>query len=178
MISFWHCIICNANFIYFAALEGYSKTYQIVAIVLTFLMLFLLMNNIGSYDTPESISEFKTNWLAEIENQKGTIGEDPAGEYFLKYVRSDINDNLKEVRFKKQSLFRIVGSFISLLGVIFLRLRKEIGLHLFLAGMLFSIFSSFYLFGFGFIGWTFNFIYLLILFGFGTYFLFQRNNLE
>lgn len=163
-------------FIYFAPLFSKSKRYRFVAVVLTFIVGLQLINNIRSYENPDAVETIRAQWLALLDEQAELVGDDPAAEHLFKVMRADIKDNLKEARFEKQSLLKIIGSIVSLFGVILIRLRNDIGVHFFAAGMLFSIFSSFYLYGFGYVGWTFNVYYLLVLIGFGIFFMKNHNH--
>jgi hypothetical protein len=65
-----------------------------------------------------------------------------------------------------------------LVGVVFLRMKKGIGLHLYFAGGFFTVIAGFYAMGGGILGWIFNAWYIMLLLVFGAYFFIKRTELS
>ncbi|PCJ62791.1 MAG: hypothetical protein COA58_16645 [Bacteroidetes bacterium] len=154
-----------------------SKTYKYICIGLTFFLAFLTVNNVGSYSSSENVPTMRESIISGLEEQAELYESDPKmTEAFEAYILS-IEESLTERRFRQHSLFRIIGCLLSLVGVVFLRLHKTIGLHLFVAGMIFSIFTGFYTLGIGIMGWVLNILYAVLLLTFGLYFFSKRKEL-
>ena len=147
------------------------SAYQIIGILLTFFIAFLMASNFGSYHQPAEVHVMRDGLLAELDKQaiQNPIVQEATDRY-----KNNIETSLTEPRYKQHSLFRIIGNFILLLGVVLLRHQKMIGLHLFIAGSIFIFFTGFYTLWFGIIGWVFNLFYMLWTLGFGLYFYSKR----
>ena len=62
----------------------------------------------------------------------------------IESYKKDIAQSLNIHSFKKLSLYRIIGCIVMLIGVVFLRMKKGIGLHLYFAGGFFTVITGFY----------------------------------
>jgi hypothetical protein len=154
-----------------------SRTYRFITIGLTFFLSLLTVNNFSSYSSSGEIDKAKKSIIESLEVEKDKNESD---ELFGKVIDSyieDINVSLTEIRFRQHSLFRIIGCLVALIGVVLLRLRKTLGLHFFVAGMIFCLFTGFFTLGIGIIGWLLNALYFIILLAFGLYFFFKRTQL-
>jgi len=113
----------------------------------------MVVSNYSSYNDPEQVSLMKDSLYTALEQQQKVYGtEETAGVYAS--FKEDISTYLTEYRFKRSSMFKLIGAFIALFGTVLLGRRKKIGAHLFVGGMLFSIIGTFYFHSFGLTGWA------------------------
>ncbi len=138
-----------------------SSVYQVISILLTFIFAFLVAANFGTYHKPEEANLMKKQLLSELEKKSGELNSTDPGLEFFRSFQSSIELSLTPQNYKMHSLYRIIGCFISLLGIVMLRRKKALGLHLVIAGIIFVVFTGFYVFGFTLIGWVFNILYIL-----------------
>lgn len=145
--------------------------------MLTFLLAFNVVTNFGTYSQPEDATIIKEGVLKELENRKVDFEDDLAISAIESY-KKDIDQRLNIRSFKKLSLYRIIGCIVMLIGVVFLRMKKGIGLHLYFAGGFFTVIAGFHAMGGGILGWIFNLWYIMLLLVFGVYFFIKRTELS
>ncbi|MFT4597875.1 MAG: hypothetical protein ACJAR8_000026 [Bacteroidia bacterium] len=153
------------------------NAHKIIGLVLTFLLAFNVVTNFGTYSQPEDATIIKEGVLKELENRKVDFEDDLAISAIESY-KKDIDQRLNIRSFKKLSLYRIIGCIVMLIGVVFLRMKKGIGLHLYFAGGFFTVIAGFHAMGGGILGWIFNLWYIMLLLVFGVYFFIKRTELS
>ena len=169
---------CETIFVYFAPQVKGPRTYKIITIGLTFLLMLLAVNNYSAYYASGDIEEAKYGIIESLESEKErNEANKPIADAIDMYL-ADIEASLTETRFRQHSLFRIIGCLVAFIGILFLRRRRTVGFHFFLAGMIFCLFTGFFTLGIGIIGWAFNALYFVIFMVFGLYFYFKRADLD
>ncbi|MGB0849876.1 MAG: hypothetical protein ACPGTP_01405 [Bacteroidia bacterium] len=155
-----------------------SSTFStVVGVVLTFLVAFFLASNLTSYQNPSQINELRETLLTDFENRMDDMQElEGAAELQERYVVS-IEKSLTEGNYKRASMYRFIGFIVVLFGVFVLRKKKSIGLHLFLAGMLFVVITGFYSYGMGIVGWALNIGYIIFTTVVGLFYYIRRGEL-
>lgn len=136
------------------------------------------MTNFGTYSQPEEATIIKEGILKELENRQDDFKHDDLTISAIESYKKDIDHSLNVHSFKQLSLYRIMGCLVMLLGVVFLRMKKGIGLHLYFAGGFFTVITGFYAMGGGILGWVFNIWYIMLLLVFGAYFFIKRKELS
>lgn len=142
-----------------------SRLYRFGGFLLTFFTAFWVVSNYTAYQNPEEVSLLKESLLQAIEIQQETLENTEMASVFRTFS-DDIETRLTEYKYKASSLLKTVGGLIALLGCIFLRRKSKLGIHLFLAGMVFGIGGVFYWHGASISGWsmaTFPFVYTLVV---------------
>tara|TARA_B110000495_G_C22552401_1_gene334053 strand:- start:39 stop:515 length:477 start_codon:yes stop_codon:yes gene_type:complete len=154
------------------------NAHKIIGLVLTFLLAFNVVTNFGTYSQPDDATIIKEGVLKELENRKVDFEDDDLAISAIESYKKDIDQRLNIHSFKKLSLYRIIGCIVMLIGVVFLRMKKSIGLHLYFAGGFFTVITGFYVMGGGILGWIFNLWYIMLLLVFGVYFFIKRTELS
>ena len=129
--------------------------------ILTFLFAFMIVSNYGGYSQPDEVVQLREGMLAQLQSEAAQKNDDESMDA-INFITAEAELVLIPAIYQKHSLFRMVGSFIVLLGLILLRNLRSIGFHLLVAGVLFLVFTGFYSFGFGIFGWLFNFYYMFL----------------
>jgi len=142
------------------------------------LLAFNVVTNFGTYSQPEEANFIKEGILKELENSQGDFRDENFTIRGIESYKKDIDQSLNVHSFKELSLYRIMGCLVMLIGVVFLRMKKGIGLHLYFAGGFFTIITGFYAMGGGILGWIFNLWYIMLLLVFGVYFIVKRTELS
>ena len=121
----------EAIFVNFVLFMSSIKWHSVFGFMVTLILSFMIASNIESYRNPDSVNFLRESLLTSIEAQSTDL-PDPNLKRVYKNFMEDIEANLIEVKYKKVSLFRMIGCIVALIGGIFLRKMKQIGLHLFI----------------------------------------------
>lgn len=151
------------------------KVFGFLALLITS---FLVAVNVTAYQHPDEAIAFKEKLFLELDKQAERNRHLDGVEETILSFKASIECSLTEGNYRLHSLFRIIGCIVAVIGVSFLRSRKELGLHLFSAGMLFAIFTGFYAFGFSIIGLSFNVVYFLFFLTIFFFYYTKRHTLE
>ena len=126
---------------------------------------YLISLNFSSYTNANEVDNMRTEIMREIEirfsTALATASADEKEEMIASF-NADLDQNLTVPKYKRHSLFRIVGNFITLFGALLMIRLRKMGYHLYVAGTLFLVFTGFSSMGFGLMGWTFNLFYILV----------------
>ncbi len=151
-----------------------SIKYKIGGFVLTFITLFMAMSNFTAYQNPEEASIIRGAFIESIEQQEKVFSNADTEKVYASF-KANTEKYITGFRYGKSSLVKMIGSFIALIGTLFIRRKHKIGIHLFLGGMLFSIVGSFYWHGMGFAGWMLTFMTVIFTAVVGLIVLRKRN---
>lgn len=154
-----------------------STISTVVGVVLTFLVAFFLASNLTSYQNPAQINKLRENLLTDLENRMEGMQKLEGASELQEMYEVDIENTLTERNFKRASMFRFIGLIVVLFGVFVLRKKRSIGLHLFLAGMLFVVVTGFYSYGLGIVGWALNIGYIVFTLVVGLFYYARRGEL-
>ncbi len=153
-----------------------SKSYKVIGVILTFLLAFMTVSNYSGYSNAEAESTMlQEQFSAAFQQQE--YAEVPEMESFATGFLQQVESKLVPYVYRKKSLYRLVGCIVALFGIVLLRSGKFIGFHLFLGGMLIGIVAVFYMFGFGMLGWVFNFTHVVFTAAVATYYFTKRKEL-
>ena len=166
----------EAIFVNFVLFMSSIKWHSVFGFMVTLILSFMIASNIESYRNPDSVNFLRESLLTSIEAQSTDL-PDPNLKRVYKNFMEDIEANLIEVKYKKVSLFRMIGCIVSLIGGIFLRKMKQIGLHLFISGNIFVLGATFYVFHFGLSGWMMNVSYLIFSMITSLFYIVKRDQL-
>ena len=117
----------------------------------------MTMSNFTAYQNPEEASVIRDAFLESIEQQEKVFSNAYTEKVYASF-KANSEYYITDFRYSKSSLVKMIGSFIALIGTLFIRRKQKVGIHLFLGGMLFSILGSFYWHGLGFAGWMLTFM--------------------
>jgi len=121
---------------------------------------YLTALNFSSYTIAEEAERMHNEIIKGVELSFGRMTL-PQQEEAIELLKEDLDNNLTSQKYKSHSLFRIIGNFFKLLGVMMLLRLRKLGFHLFLAGSIFIIITGFITMGTGPIGWSFNMFYII-----------------
>ena len=152
-----------------------SSRFIWISRILTFLFAFMMVSNYGGYSQPEEVVQLREGMIAQLQSEAAK-NNDEESLSAIDFITAEAELVLVPDIYQKHSLYRMVGSFIVLLGLMLLRNLKSIGFHLLVAGMLFLVFTGFYSFGFGIFGWLFN-LYYMTLGGFSMFYYSRKRSL-
>jgi hypothetical protein len=138
---------------------------------------YLASLNFSSYYNANEVDVMQKEISREIEmrfsQSLNGISEQDADKT-LEMVQTDLEQNLTVPKYKKHSLFRIVGNLITMIGAYMMLRLRSFGYHLYIAGTVFLIITGFTSLGFSLMGWSFNMFYILVGFGFGIFYTINR----
>jgi hypothetical protein len=134
-------------------MQAASRAYRLGGFILTFFTAFMAVSNYNSYTNPEEITVLRESIVTAMDDQREMYGGEGIDEVYDS-LENNLDEHLTVYKYKRSSLFKLIGAFIALVGSVFLRRKKKLGAHLFLGGMLFSIIGTFYFHSFGLTGWA------------------------
>lgn len=138
-----------------------SSRFIWISRILTFLFAFMMVSNYGGYSQPEEVVQLREGMIAQFQSEAAK-NKDEESLNAIEFITTEAEAVLVPEVYQKHSLFRMVGCFIVLLGLVLLRNLKSIGYHLLVAGLIFTLFTGFYTFGLGVFGWLFNLYYMCL----------------
>ena len=129
------------------------------------IILIVIRNSYTQTAKPQTIANQKVD-VAVAPKELGIVEADKKNDEeslnAIEFITTEAEAVLIPEVYQKHSLYRMVGCFIVLLGLVLLRNLKSIGYHLLVAGLIFTLFTGFYTFGLGVFGWLFNLYYMCL----------------
>ena len=157
-------------------MEAIPKWFRIMCYLSVLGSSYLASLNFSSYYNANEADKMREEVSREIEIRFSNLGNvsEEEGDRMFEMVQSDIETNLTVPKYKKHSLFRIIGNLATMLGALLMLRLKRFGYHLYVAGTLFLVFTGFAAIGLGIIGWTFNLFYIFTGIGFTIFYSYNR----
>ncbi|MBT6236157.1 MAG: hypothetical protein HOI49_08760 [Bacteroidetes bacterium] len=134
-------------------MQATLRFYKFGGFMLTFITAFMAVSNYSSYSNPSEVAQLQESISVAIQEQEKSFGTEETTDVYVGF-KENLTTYLTELRYAKSSLLKIIGSFIALIGSVFIRRKQKIGIHLFLGGMLFGILGTFYYHSLGVSGWS------------------------
>ncbi len=113
-------------------------------------------------ENPELSTELRKTLVTSLEETARYYKEDSYSRELIDSWALNVENQLTSFRYKRANLFWLVGSICTLLGSMFMWFLRRIGFHFYLSGTLVIILSTFVIFGFGFTGWMFSLVHIVV----------------
>lgn len=158
-------------------MQALPKFFKIICYLSVLGSSYLASLNFSSYYNANEADEMQRQISREIEMRftQSLIGvSEEEAEKSLKWVQADLEQNLTVPKYKKHSLFRIIGNLITMIGAYLMLRIRSMGYHLYVAGTVFLIISGFTSLGFSLMGWSFNMFYIFAGIAFTIFYTYDR----